>query len=422
MPQNIRGKTIELGDLADEERKRIYGYYAPMGTPLLDLGAFPTPQDVKVAAQAAAALSGRSTPAAVYDTYVRLVLGQAIASVGTKVCRRIAHHVFRQFSPFLSHEEFDALAEDALSEFGAPVAWIERIKATRLFEQELDGISFSHDLLVNHLIAADIVHSHRSNLEELPELLDQPLYRPLVAEVVSRIATKQTAVGLLLRYASSQIFESAYLGYLGEPIREGLFRFLEEVLQRTEAELDALELDFIPAESDRSYPCVLPHVHAKPLDADFCALPLIINHLKTFLPRIAEVFRRYGDNLLTAIRSLARTERLRQSAVLDLFLREEIVCSPARLRCSQLVHLFLERSHSRSLLTTELSALCETSFEAGSVFNPILDYVTCTVWERRHDPNVPKMLGIFRKCWESNSHYLRLRAIDMFQFSVALAH
>jgi hypothetical protein len=142
----------------------------------LDLTAFPTPQDVKVAAQAASGLLGNATPAAVYDTYFRLVLGPENASVGTKVCRRIARHVFDHFNPFLSHEDFDSVAEEALTEFGAPLALIDQIKNTRLFDSASDGVSFAHDLLVRHLTAAEIAYSRYPGENELVSILNQPLY------------------------------------------------------------------------------------------------------------------------------------------------------------------------------------------------------------------------------------------------------
>lgn len=94
VPETIRGDTVVLEDLSLEDRRKIYAYYAPEGTPFFDLSAFPTAQDVKVAAQAAAGLSGNATPASVYDAYSRLAQEPEIASVGRKVCRRIARHVF----------------------------------------------------------------------------------------------------------------------------------------------------------------------------------------------------------------------------------------------------------------------------------------------------------------------------------------
>jgi hypothetical protein len=83
-----------------------------------------------------------------------------------------------------SHEDFDSVAEEALTEFGAPLALIDQIKNTRLFDSASDGVSFAHDLLVRHLTAAKIASSRYPGENELVSILDQPLYRPLVGDVI----------------------------------------------------------------------------------------------------------------------------------------------------------------------------------------------------------------------------------------------
>jgi hypothetical protein len=417
VPETIRGDTIVLEDLSLEDRRKIYACYAPEGTPFLDLSAFPTAQDVKVAAQAAAGLSGKTTPAAVYDTYFRLVLGKNIASTGTKVCRRIARHVFDHLTLFLSHEEFDAVAEEALRELGAPIALIDQINNTRLFDSAPDGVSFAHDLLVRHLAAAEISYDRNLGENELISILGQPLYRPLVGDVIGRLRVRKTARDLLFRYASPDLFEAAYLGYLGDPIRNHMSRFLEGVLQRCEEELSCLQLEVISTGQDGLYADIRPRVAVEPTDADSCAIPLVLKNLEMLLPRIVEIFGRYGECLLVESKRLADAGRVKQMGVLDLFLRSEIVSSGARLRCSHLVKIFWERSFVRRL-APEIYSLCKRAFEAGQEFNPILDYVTCCAWENCSDSDVSEMLRLFRKCWDSKSYYMRLKAIEMFEFQV----
>jgi hypothetical protein len=417
VPETIRGDTTVLEDLSLEDRKKIYACYAPEGTPFLDLSAFPTAQDVKVAAQAAAGVSGKTTPAGVYDTYFRLVLGKDIASTGTKVCRRIARHVFDHLTLFLSHEEFDAVAEEALTEFGAPIALIDQIKNTRLFDSVPDGVSFAHDLLVRHLAAAEIAYDRYLGENELISILDQPLYRPLVGDVIGRLKLRKTARDLLFRYASPDLFEAAYLGYLGDPIRNEMGRFLEDVLQRCEEELSCLQLEVSSTAEDGSYADIRPRVAVEPTGADSCAIPFVLRNLERFLPSIVEIFGRYGECLLIETKRLADAGRVKQMGVLDLYLRWEIVCSGSRLRCSHLLKIFTEHSFVRRL-APEIYSLCKRAFEAGQKFNPILDYVACCVWENCSDPDASEMLRLFRKCWDSKSYYMRLKAIDMFEFQL----
>ena len=417
IPETIRGETVVLEDLSLEERRKIYEYYAPQGTPLLDLTPLTTAQDLKVAAQAAAGLTGTATAAAVYDTYFRLVLGSGNASVGGRVCRRIAGHAFERFSPFLSHEDFDSLAEDALTKLGAPIALIDPIKNTRLFEIEPDGVSFSHELLVRHLVAADIAHARYTDEEEFTTILDKPLYRPLVAEVIGRLKPGKTARDLLFRYASLELFEAAYLGYLGDPMRNEMCRFLEGVLQRCEEELSCLELEVLSTIEDRSYADIRPRVAVEPTAADIYAMPLVLKNLEAFLPRIVEIFGRYGECILIETKRLADAGRFKRMGILDSYLQYEIVCSGAtRLRCSHLVKVFTDSFPRR--LTPEIYSLCKGAFRIGSKFNPILDCAACFAWEKCNDPDVSEMLHLFRKCWDSKSYYMRLEAIEMFQFQL----
>lgn len=417
VPETIRGDTIVLEDLSADERRKIYFYYAPKGTPFLDLSAFPAAHDVKVAAQAAAGLSGNATPSAVYDTYFRLVLGKDIATTGVKVCRRIARHVFDRFNPFLSHEEFDTIAEEALTEFGAPVAFIDHIKNTRLFDSVPDGVSFAHDLLVRHLTAAEVANSRYPAENELVSILDQPLYRPLVGDVIGRLKQQKTARDLLFRYASQDLFQEAYLGHLGDPIKDEMSRFLEDVLQRCEEELSCLQLEVSSTGGDGSYADVRPRVAVEPTGADSCAIPLVLKNLETFLPRIVEIFGRYGECLLIETRRLADAGRVKQMGVLDLYLRREIVFSGPRLRCSHLVKIFTEHSFVRRL-PPEIYSVFKRAFEAGRKFNPILDYVACSAWENCSDPDASEMLRLFRKCWDSKSSCMRVKALDMFEFQL----
>jgi hypothetical protein len=37
---------------------------------------------------------------------------------------------------------------------------------------------------------------------------------------------------------------------------------------------------------------------------------------------------------------------------------------------------------------------------------------------KNSDPDVSEMLRLFRKCWDSKSHYMRLKAIAMFEFQL----
>jgi NACHT domain len=82
LPPNIRGATMVVPELSFEERQKIYRHYASAGAPELDVSAFPTPQDLKVAGQAAAKLPKNATPSRVCDAYIRLQLGIEIASLG----------------------------------------------------------------------------------------------------------------------------------------------------------------------------------------------------------------------------------------------------------------------------------------------------------------------------------------------------
>jgi hypothetical protein len=425
VPETIRGDTIVLEDLSLEDRRRIYACYAPEGTPFLSLDAFPTAQDIKVAAEAATGLSEKTTPAAVYDTYFRLVLGKDIASTGTKVCRRIAGHVFGNFTLFLRHEEFDAVAEKALTGLGAPIALIDQIKNTRLFDFAPDGISFAHELLVRHLAAAEIAYDRNLGENELFSILDQPLYRPLVGDVIGRlnaVQPQETARDLLFRYASPDLFEAGYLGHLGDPIKNEIGRFLEGVLQRCEEELSCLQLEVLPASQEELYPAVRPQITVEPVDADSYAIPLVLKNVEAFLPRIVDIFTRYGECLLIESKRLAQNtgasgpKRMGQMGVMDLYFQREIVCS-RMLRCSHLVKLFSESSFVVKL-TPEIYSLCKRVFNAGQKFNPILDYVTCSAWENCSDPDVSEMLRLFRKCWDSKSYYMRLKAMDMFEFQL----
>jgi hypothetical protein len=417
VPEMIRGETVVLENPSLDERRKIYEFYAPQGTPLLDLLPFATPQDVKVAAQAAAGLSGTAIASAVYDTYFRLVLGAGNASVGVRVCRQIARHVFERLNPFLSHEDFDHLAEDALRELGAPIALIDQIKNTRLFELEPDGVSFSHELLVKHLVAADVAYARDAEEEKLRTILDKPLYRPLVADVIGRIETKKLAIALLFRYPSAEIFESAYLSHLGEPVRNAMERFLEETLQRCEEELDHLQLEVVSigdgAESVRIAPVSL----REPTDAQLYALPLVLKNLHFFLPRIGALFTRYGSCLLPDTKRMGKAAKLNPIGLLDLYFRDEIICSGTRLLCSHLLRLLADQmlTHGKN---SAIFDECKNAFEVGAEFNPILDYAACAAWENCGDPDVPTMLTLFRKCWDSKSYYARLKAMDMIQFQL----
>jgi hypothetical protein len=414
LPPNIQGKTVTIPELTSEDRQRIYKHYAPHRAASIDLSAFQTPQDLKVAAQVAAKLPKRATPALVYDTYIRAQLGQDIASVGVMVCRAIAHEVFTRFSSFLSHQEFDDLAERKLADLGASIQLIDRIKATRLFERDLDGISFAHDLLVNHLVGAKLVHSNQGNLASLKELIAQPLYQQITGEIISRLPDDELAMELLCTFPSVELFECAYAGELGLVLKDRLETFLRSVLDRTDQELDCFELD-----CDLSHgPDVLqvsPVMTEQVTRKDMCALELIARYMDIYFQRVAEILDRYGKRVLECARGLAGKRKLRTTAVTTFYLHQEVELSPQKLRCSQIAHLLSGGSFNRRKLSSAVVDAFDATFGAAGEMNPIVDFVMCGVWGRAPHLDIWKMIVLFRKCWSSGIYHLQLQATDMFR-------
>ena len=418
IPVNIRGSTVQLPELSAEDRQKIYAHFAPGGTQLADLSAFPTPQDLRVAAECAADLAADTTPGAVYNSYVREQLGIDIAAVGTKVCRRVAHHVLKQMTPFLPHEVFYTIVEDVLAEAGAPTVLVDRIKNTRLFEVETDGISFTHDLLMNHLAAADVVAERHGSPQTLAEILSQPLYQQIAGEIISRIAEPQTATALILQFPERKLFESAFKGELGAAVYDRFAQFLSEVLQRAEEELDSFQLDCVVPDDQQNSPRVRPLAPGPTSVADLCGLELITGNLDVYFQRVVEILDRYGTTLAQAIDTLARTRRLRRTVLTTLYLQQEINCSSQTLRCSHLAHLLGGHSFSRPEMTPAVAAGFDQAFGGRANVNPITDYVLCGVWEHNSNPDVSKMLALFRKCWESNIYHLQLRAAEMLNLNL----
>jgi hypothetical protein len=414
LPPNIRGKTVVIPELAQEDRQRIYKHYAPhVGAPL-DLSAFPTPQDLKVAAKAATKLPNQATPALVYDTYIHSQFGRDFASVGKMVCRTIAHEVFKRFSPFLSHQEFDDLAERRLVDLEAPLSLIDRIKETRLFEVDIDGISFAHDLLVNHLVAAELIHCNRENLSKLNELIAQPLYRQITGEVISRLPDPDLATELLCTFPSLELFEAARSGELGLVLKDRLEVFLQQALDRIDQELDTFQLDCNLSNAHRVLQ-VVPVTAGQVSRADICALELIARHIDVYFQRVAEILDRYGKCVLERARVLAREHKLRITAVTTFYLHGELVLCAQKLRCSRIAHLLSGGSFNLPKLSSAVVSAFDATFATAGEVNPIVDYVMCGVWGRATDRDIPKMLVLFRKCWSSGIYHLQLQAAEMFR-------
>ena len=409
-------------ELSLEERQKIYRHYASAGAPELDVSAFPTPQDLKVAGQAAAKLPKNATPSRVYDAYIRLQLGIEIASLGLRVCRAMAHEIFRRFSPFLPHQEFDELAEGYLAEAGASLSLVDRIKNTRLFEIDIDGVAFAHDLLVNHLVAADLVQRYQDNLGSLETLIAQPLYRQISREIIGATPDPQVANQLLRRFPSVELFASALRGELGVAVKNGLGVLLREVLDASEQELESLQLRLTVPKTEKGTPRVSPVATEKIPAADFCALELIEDNIQLYLPRILEILERYGNQVTENIRTLARTKRLREPAATSLYLQEELVFSGAKLRCSIIAHLIGHNGVPRRGLTAAVVSAFDSAFGAREDVNPIADFVLCGVWERAETPDLSKILTLFRKCWSSNVYHLRLTATEMVRAHVSWLH
>ena len=414
LPPNIQGKTVTIPELTSEDRQRLYNHYAPRAVAPLDLSPFPTPHDLKVAAKAAAKLSKQTTPALVYDAYIRVQLGHDIASVGIIVCRTIAHEVFKRFSPFLSHQEFDDLAERKLTAWGAPLSLIDRIKTTRLFESDVDGISFAHELLVNHLVAAELVHCNRENLSRLNEVIAQPLYQQITGEIISRLPDYELATELFCTFPSLELFEAAHSGELGLVLKDRLEVFLQKVLNRADQELDCFQLDCELSNAPDVLQ-VLPATTQQIPRADMCALELIARHIDVYFPRVAEILDRYGKCLLECARALARKHKLRTAAVTTFYLHGELELSPQKLRCSRLAHFLSGGSFNRQRLSSAVVSAFDENFGTAGEVNPVVDFLMCGVWGRATDPDIPKMLVLLRKCWSSGIYHLQLHAIDMFR-------
>jgi hypothetical protein len=390
VPPNIRGEKVVIPELILTDRQAIYNHYASDAAPTLDVTAFPTPQDLKLAAQAAARFPKNATPALVYDAYIRIQLGHDIASVGMRVCRAIAHEVFSRFSPFLSHQEFDELAERELAEAGAPVSLVDRIKMTRLFDLDVDGISFAHDLLVNHLVAAELVQTHRENLGALGALIAQPLYRQIAAEIISRTPDAEVASAFLGQFPSVDLFRSAHDGELGLAVKDRFRLLLGEVLDRTERELDSLQIECVVPQTEDSMPFVSPVTTEEVPPSDLCALEFMVQNMDSYFPRIAEILDRYGKCVLEATGTLAKTHRLPRSLVTTLYLQGELVFSKQKLRCSRIAHLLAHGSINRLKLSPAVINAFDATFAASQKINPIADFVLCGVWAQAENPDVSK--------------------------------
>jgi hypothetical protein len=417
VPPNIQGKTVIIPELSQDERQTIYRHYAPDGTAALDLTAFPTPYDLKIAAQAAAKLPNLATPALVYDTYIRLQLGHDIATVGIKVCRAIAHEIFRRFSLFLSHQEFDELAERELSKAGAPVLLTDRIKTSRLFDLDVDGISFAHDLLVHHLVAAEVVHANRENLAALGEIIEQPLYSPLAAEIISRVPDVDVANALLCQLPSLDLFKAAHRGELGVVVKDRVNTLVREVLDRADEELNSLRIECVIPESKDAYPRISPITVEEVPNVDLCALALVAENMDLYFPRVAEMLDRYGRCLQEAVREVAKSRRLRAAALTALYLRSEFLFTKQKLRCSNIAYLLGHHTFGRPKLSPAVVKAFDATFGDGPL-NPVADFVLCKVWEGAANPDISKMLALFRKCWSSAIYYLQLQATEMFSMQV----
>jgi hypothetical protein len=63
-------------------------------------------------------------------------------------------------------------------------------------------------------------------------------------------------------------------------------------------------------------------------------------------------------------------------------------------------------------------AAFDEAFGGRANVNPITDYVLCGVWEHNPNPDVSKMLTLFRKCWDSNIYHIQLRAAEIFDLKV----
>lgn len=422
LPANIRGTTVVVSQLTLEDRQKIYRHYALGDAPEPDLSAFPTPQDLKVAGQAAAKLPKNATPSGVYDAYMRLHLGIDIASVGLRVCRGIAHEVFRRFTPFLAHQEFDKLAERYVAQAGASLSLVDRIKNTRLFENDVDGVAFAHDLLVNHLVAVDLVQAHQNDLASLETVIAQPLYQQIAGEIIGATPDRAVASQLLRRFPSVDLFGAGLRGELGTAVKNGLGVLLRDVLDASEAELESLELQLTVPETEKETPRVLPIVDEQIPAVDSCALQLIEDNIELYLPRILEILERYGNLLKEKVRSLAKTKRLRESVATSLYLQEEVVLAGAKLRCSLIAHLIGHTSTLRRRLSAPIVSAFDGAFGGRNNVNPIADFVLCSVWERAETPDFSKILTLFRKCWSSNVYYLRLKATDMISSHVRWLH
>lgn len=178
--------------------------------------------------------------------------------------------------------------------------------------------------------------------------------------------------------------------------------------------MDHLQLEVVSigdgAESVRIAPVSL----REPTDAQLYALPLVLKNLHLFLPRIGELFTRYGSCLLLETKRIAEAAKLNPTGLLDLYFRDEIICSGTRLLCSHLLRLLADRmlTHRKNSAVFDK---CKNAFKVGTEFNPVL---ACAAWENCGDPDLPTMLTLFRKCWDSKSYYMRLKAMDMIEFQL----
>lgn len=260
------------------------------------------------------------------------------AAVGLRVCSKIAWRMHERFTPFLPHADFDQLAEEFLEELGAPVSLIDHLQNTRLFEVEIDGVSFVHDLLLHHLAAAELVRQARRGGTSLAVVARQPHHRALLAELLARVPDPALAVNLALKEGGRNILEGAYRGELGLAVKDILNRRIAEVLDACEEEIPDLELECIPSEKRGGYRCIRG-IGLKPMSPDErTLLSLAVEHPEDWLPRFAQLLNAYAVTVHPKLEQVARAHRLKLAYVTECFLLWEEVWPQDQNRCPFLVH------------------------------------------------------------------------------------
>jgi hypothetical protein len=310
------------------------------------------------------------------------------------------------------------LAELELSKAGAPVSLVDRIKTTRLFDVDVDGISFARDWLVNHLVAAEVIHTNRGTLAALGGIIAQPLYYQIAGEIISRTPDADVANTLLCQSASPELFKAAHRGELGVVLGDRVRMLIGEVLDRAEEELNSLTIECVIPETKDAAPRVSPITIEEVPMVDLCALDLVALNMDLYFPRVAEILDRYGKCLLEAARDVAKAHRLPTTLVTTLYLQEEFIYSKQKLRCSNIAHLLGHQSFNRPTLSPAVTNAFDATFGGDGPLNPVTDFVLCKIWERATNSDIPRMLLLFRKCWSSGIYHLQIQAAEMFSMKV----